>query len=61
MDSLHQSPCLEELSLTMTPIPGDDIDYRIPPLDELENEDLDTDDSDAEDSDTEDPDTEEVD
>ncbi|KAK3821503.1 MAG: hypothetical protein J3Q66DRAFT_333465 [Benniella sp.] len=39
MDSLHQSPCLEELTMKMTPLPDDDngyCQYRISSLDGLE-------------------------
>jgi len=44
-DSLHQSPCLEELTMKMTPIPGKDdgyCQYRIPSLERLVHEDPDT-------------------
>ncbi|KAF9348324.1 hypothetical protein BGX34_002549 [Mortierella sp. NVP85] len=44
-DSLHQSPCLEELTLKMAPMPIEDDDYcqyLMLSLDELEDEDSDT-------------------
>ncbi|KAK3821507.1 MAG: hypothetical protein J3Q66DRAFT_333474 [Benniella sp.] len=45
MDSLHHSPCLEELTVKMTPLPDDDDDYcqyRISSLNGLEYQDSDT-------------------
>ncbi|KAK3821509.1 MAG: hypothetical protein J3Q66DRAFT_333479 [Benniella sp.] len=44
MDSLHQSPCLEELTMKMTPIPvvGKYCQYHIPSLEKLVHEDSDT-------------------
>ncbi|KAK3821513.1 MAG: hypothetical protein J3Q66DRAFT_333491 [Benniella sp.] len=53
MDSLHHSPCLEELTVRMTPLPDDNdgyCQYRIPPLQRLVHEDSDTEEVDYQES-----------